>query len=376
MRVKRSTRILISGGGTGGHIFPAISIANALREINHELEILFVGALGQMEMERIPEAGYRIVGLPIAGLQRSLSLKNLSFPFKLLRSLRQASRIVKDFKPDVAIGVGGYASGPVLWMAQRRGIPTLIQEQNSYAGLTNKLLGRRANAICVAYKGMERYFPKERIVLTGNPIRQELASIEGLQREATEYFGVPEGNHVVLVIGGSLGARTINRSIMGQLAKLLEKEKLTLIWQTGKIYYSNIKMKVAGLEGDSLKVYDFISRMDLAYSIANLVVSRAGACTISELSQVGKPTILIPSPNVAEDHQTKNAKALVSEGAAIMITDERAPEQLADRIIESIDNPEILNAMSERIRSMAIANSAELIARKVLELVGGESNDI
>jgi len=374
--VKRSTRILISGGGTGGHIFPAISIANALREINHELEILFVGALGQMEMERIPEAGYRIVGLPIAGLQRSLSLKNLSFPFKLLRSLRQASRIVKDFKPDVAIGVGGYASGPVLWMAQRRGIPTLIQEQNSYAGLTNKLLGRRANAICVAYKGMERYFPKERIVLTGNPIRQELASIEGLQREATEYFGVPEGNHVVLVIGGSLGARTINRSIMGQLAKLLEKEKLTLIWQTGKIYYSNIKMKVAGLEGDSLKVYDFISRMDLAYSIANLVVSRAGACTISELSQVGKPTILIPSPNVAEDHQTKNAKALVSEGAAIMITDERAPEQLADRIIESIDNPEILNAMSERIRSMAIANSAELIARKVLELVGGESNDI
>lgn len=370
---KKRLKIIVSGGGTGGHIFPAVSIANALREINPEVDILFVGAEGKMEMEKVPAAGYKIVGLPVVGFHRKLTIRNLSFPFKLLKSMGLAKKIVKDFNPDVVVGVGGYASGPVLKVSQQLGIPTLIQEQNSYAGVTNRLLAKKAKAICVAYENMERYFPKETINLTGNPIRQGLSDIDLKIDEAREFFEIPKGNKVILVLGGSLGARTINESILRGVETLAKTESVTLLWQTGKLYFEGIINSLASKSYDNIKIFDFIHRMDLAYSIANLVVSRAGACTISELCLVGKPTILIPSPNVAEDHQTKNAEALARKGAAIMISDALAPQTLIEQMMSVIENKSQQTELAENIRKLALPNAASDIAKKVIDLASNKT---
>jgi UDP-N-acetylglucosamine--N-acetylmuramyl-(pentapeptide) pyrophosphoryl-undecaprenol N-acetylglucosamine transferase len=366
--MEKTLKIIISGGGTGGHIFPAISIANALREINPEMDILFVGAEGKMEMEKVPVAGYKILGLPVVGFHRELTLKNLSFPFKLIKSLKLASKIVKDFNPNVVVGVGGYASGPVLKMAQRMNIPTLIQEQNSYAGITNKLLAKKAKAICVAYDGMEKYFPKQSIILTGNPVRQGLENIDNKEDEARAFFDVPASHRVILVVGGSLGARTINNSILEGIEKIAALQNTTLLWQTGKVYYNGIIDIMTGKNLENIKVFDFIHRMDLAYSLANIVVSRAGACTISELCLVGKPTILVPSPNVAEDHQTKNANALASKEAAIMVTDAEAPKILISKMIETLDNEKVITSLAVNIKKLALPNAANDIAKRVIEI--------
>lgn len=367
---KKHLKAIISGGGTGGHIFPAVSIANALRELNPGVEILFVGAEGKMEMEKVPAAGYQIIGLPVVGFHRKLTVKNLTFPFKLLQSLQKAKKVVKDFNPDVVVGVGGYASGPVLRIAQQLGIPTLIQEQNSFAGVTNKLLAKKAKTICVAYEGMEKYFPAEKVILTGNPIRQGLENILPKTDEAHSFFDVPKGHKVILVVGGSLGARSINLSILGNIDKIIDSKGVTLIWQTGKFYIDDIREKLKDKHTENIKINDFINRMDLAYSIADLVISRAGACTISELCMVGKPTILVPSPNVAEDHQTMNAKALAVRNAAIMVKDNDAPANLAQTALKIIVDNERLNILSRNIKEMALPNAAIDIARKVIELAG------
>lgn len=358
-------KIIISGGGTGGHIFPAISIANALKNIDNSIEILFVGAEGRMEMEKIPAAGYRIIGLPVAGLQRNLSLKNLFFPFKLLKSLRKASAIINSFKPDAVVGVGGYASAPVLRQAQRKGIPTLIQEQNSYAGLTNKLLAKKAKSICVAYHNMEQFFPKEKICLTGNPVRQDLFNLKNARAEAIEFFGLNPQRLTVLSIGGSLGARTINESIAEMLPEL-EKNNIQLVWQTGKAFY-NTAINAAG-NNPSVKVFDFIQKMNYAYAAADLIVSRAGAGTISELCIVGKPVILIPSPNVVADHQTKNAMALAQQDAALAIADVDARQTLLNKILELINNRETASKLSKNISQLALPDAASDIAKKILTL--------
>ncbi|MFP4555930.1 MAG: undecaprenyldiphospho-muramoylpentapeptide beta-N-acetylglucosaminyltransferase [Bacteroidales bacterium] len=365
---KKKLRIIISGGGTGGHIFPAISIAKAIQDINPDVELLFVGAKGRMEMEKVPAAGYNIVGLPVVGLQRKLTIKNISFPIKLIKSLRMASKIISNFKPHVVVGVGGYASGPILKMAQRKNIPTVIQEQNSYAGITNRLLGKKAVAICVAYSNMDRYFPKDKIVLTGNPIRQGLENIDSKIEEGRDFFGVPAGNKVVLVVGGSLGARTINESLWNSIEKIANNKDITLIWQTGKYYYDNLKTKLQDKGFENIKLFDFIQRMDMAFAASNLVVSRAGACTISELCLVGKPTILVPSPNVAEDHQTKNANALAKINATILIHDKNAAEHLTDKIIETLKDDSALKRLETNIRTMALPNAANDIARIVVNL--------
>lgn len=371
---KKRLKIIISGGGTGGHIFPAVSIANALKEINPEVEILFVGAEGKMEMEKVPAAGYKIVGLPVVGFHRKLTIRNLSFPFKLLRSMNLAKKIVKNFNPNVVVGVGGYASGPVLKVAQQLGIPTLIQEQNSYAGVTNRLLAKKAKAICVAYENMERYFPKETILLTGNPIRQGLSDIDLKSDEAKKFFDIPEGNRVILVLGGSLGARTINESVLNGIDSLARMENTTLLWQTGKLYYNDIIGRLTSKSYENIKIFDFIHRMDLAYPIANVVVSRAGACTISELCLVGKPTILVPSPNVAEDHQTKNALALVNKGAAIMIKDSDANNDLISNIISVIEDEQTQKDLAKNIKELALPNAANDIALKVIDLAKKQRN--
>lgn len=368
---KRNLRAIISGGGTGGHIFPAIAIANALRELNPDAEILFVGAEGRMEMEKVPAAGYKIEGLPVVGLQRRLTVKNLAFPFKLLKSLRLAKQIVKDFNPHVVVGVGGYASGPVLKTAQNMGIPTLIQEQNSYAGVTNRLLAKKANAICVAYEGMEKYFPSEKIIVTGNPIRQGLNNITPKTDEAHTFFDVPKGSKVILVVGGSLGARSINHSILGDIDKIIASKGTTLIWQTGKFYIDEIREKIKGKATENLRVNDFINRMDLAYSIADLVISRAGAGTISELCMMGKPTILVPSPNVAEDHQAMNAKALVKKGAALMVTDANAPNDLVNTALKLLGDEGMTIELRNNILSMALPNAATDIAKKAMSIAMG-----
>jgi UDP-N-acetylglucosamine--N-acetylmuramyl-(pentapeptide) pyrophosphoryl-undecaprenol N-acetylglucosamine transferase len=365
---RNQLRVIISGGGTGGHIFPAIAIANALREMKPEVEILFVGAEGRMEMEKVPSAGYRIVGLPVVGLQRKLTVKNLNFVFKLLKSIRLAVKIVRDFNPDIVVGVGGYASGPVLRVAQRRGIATLIQEQNSYAGITNKLLAKKARAICVAYNAMDRYFPKDRLFLTGNPVRQGIDSVLPKAKEALDFFGIPEKSKVILVVGGSLGARTINQSILSGIDMIEEQENTILLWQTGKLYYNDITTELDRKKLRNVKVFDFINRMDLAYSAADLVISRAGACTISELCLVGKPAILVPSPNVAEDHQTKNARALESKDAAVLITDLDAPKNLVPRALELIGQIDELKRMELNIKKLALPDSAAMIAKKIIEV--------
>ncbi len=366
-KMKKNRNIIISGGGTGGHVFPAISIANAIKKIDPETNILFVGALGKIEMEKVPAAGYEIIGLPVAGLQRKLTTKNLSFIFKLIKSLRKSKRIIKDFKPDVVVGVGGYASGPVLYKANKIGIPTLIQEQNSYAGITNKLLAKKAQKICVAYEGMEKYFPKEKILLTGNPVRQDLLDKMGSKIEAIKHFDLAENKKTILVIGGSLGARTINQSVIKDIEKIGNSD-FQLLCQTGKYYYEDAKVVTDESEFKNIKVLDFIKRMDFAYAAADIVISRAGAGTISELCLVGKPVILVPSPNVAEDHQTKNAMALVNRNAAIMIRDVEAKEKLIGASLDLISNEEQMKLLSNNITGMALRDSAKIIAEEVLKL--------
>lgn len=367
MNLQKHKKIIISGGGTGGHIFPAISVANALRRIDPEMEILFVGAEGRMEMEKVPAAGYKIKGLPIAGIQRKLTLKNFSVLLKLFKSLKMAKKIINDFKPDVVVGVGGYVSGPVLRQAGRMGIPTLIQEQNSYAGLTNKLLAKKASAICVAYDGMEKYFPEGKIIRTGNPVLQNFDNIKDLRNEALESFGLKNNKPVILVLGGSLGAGTINKSLSRNIQKIIDSGHQWL-WQTGKNYFENVSALVSLSFCEDISVHGFINRMDYAYAAADIIVSRAGAGTISELCLVGKPVILIPSPNVAEDHQTRNARALSDRGAALLISDNQAITNLVDEAVKLVSDEERKAILSGNILKMADRDSDIRIAKEVLNL--------
>ncbi|MCQ2073869.1 MAG: undecaprenyldiphospho-muramoylpentapeptide beta-N-acetylglucosaminyltransferase [Bacteroidaceae bacterium] len=364
------TRVIISGGGTGGHIFPAISIANAIRNLRPDSEILFVGAENRMEMQRVPEAGYDIEGLPVAGFVRSSILKNVPVFVKLLRSQMRARRIIRKFSPDVAVGVGGYASGPTLRMAGRMGIPTLIQEQNSFAGVTNKLLAQRADRICVAYEGMEKFFPADKIMMTGNPVRQNLTGNALSRDEAVGAMGLNPEKRVILVIGGSLGARSLNESIMSQLDAIRAAEDVQIYWQTGKLYIDEMKQRLAAESEPVPNLFptDFVTRMDCAYSAADLVISRAGAGSISELCLLGKPVILVPSPNVAEDHQTKNAMALVDKDAAIHIADADAGKSLIPEAIKLVRDKERLGVLGKNALSLALPDSAEIIAMEVLKL--------
>jgi UDP-N-acetylglucosamine--N-acetylmuramyl-(pentapeptide) pyrophosphoryl-undecaprenol N-acetylglucosamine transferase len=366
--MEEKLRIIVSGGGTGGHIFPAVSIANAIKELYPDTEILFIGAEGRMEMQRVPAAGYKIIGLPVAGFDRKHLLKNISVLIKLFRSQLMARKIIKDFKPHAAVGVGGYASGPTLKMAGMMGIPTLIQEQNSYAGVTNKLLAQKAEKICVAYEGMERFFDKDKIILTGNPVRQGLLSKNISREEAIRSFGLAPEKKTILIVGGSLGARTINNCMMQGFDKIKESG-VQFIWQTGKIYINEAKQAVKAYgELPMLHVTDFISDMAAAYSAADVVISRAGAGSISEFCLLGKPVILVPSPNVAEDHQTKNALALVNKNAALYIKDSEATQKLLDTAIETVHKPDLLKELSNNITKLAIKDSATIIAKEVCKL--------
>ena len=366
--MEKNVRIIISGGGTGGHIFPAVSIANALKKQHPDTEILFVGAEGRMEMQRVPAAGYRIIGLPVAGFDRKHLLKNIGVLVKLVRSQLKARKIIKDFKPHAAVGVGGYASGPTLKVAGSMGIPTLLQEQNSYAGVTNKLLAKQAAKICVAYEGMERFFDKNKIILTGNPVRQNLLDTKLSREEAVRSFGLDTTKKTVLIIGGSLGARTINRCVMQGLEKI-KASGVQFIWQTGKFYIDEAKAAVrqAG-ELPMLYVTDFIADMATAYRAADLVISRAGAGSISELCLLEKPVILVPSPNVAEDHQTKNALALVNKDAALYVKDSEAADKLLDEAVKAVNQPETLKNLSTNIAKLAFRDSADVIAAEVYKL--------
>lgn len=366
--MKENIRVIISGGGTGGHIFPAISIANAIKELHPNAKILFVGAEGRMEMHRVPAAGYPIKGLPVAGFDRKNLLKNIPVLIKLFKSQQLARKIVKDFRPHVAVGVGGYASGPTLKVAGSMGIPTLLQEQNSYAGVTNKLLAKQAKKICVAYEGMERFFDKNKIILTGNPVRQGLLNENTTREEAIASFGLDPNKRTILILGGSLGARTINQCLMNNLDKV-KSSGVQFIWQTGKIYIEEARTSVAQAgELPMLHVTDFISDMAIAYRAADLVISRAGAGSISEFCLLQKPVILVPSPNVAEDHQTKNALALVNKNAALYVKDADAKELLLDKAIETVNQPELLNNLSKNIAELAFTNSANVIAKEVIKL--------
>ena len=337
-------KFIVSGGGTGGHIFPAISIANALKKKRPDAEFLFVGAEGRMEMEKVPNAGYEIKGLPVAGFNRSNLLKNFKVLFQLFKSIRMAKQIVKDFAPNVVIGVGGYASGPTLFSANKLGIPTLLQEQNSYAGVTNRLLSKKAAKICVAYDHMDKFFPAESIILTGNPVRQDFLEVAPKAQEAYDFFNFSPDKKTLLIIGGSLGARTINQSVLAGLEKL-NASGIQVIWQTGKYYFENIKKSVEGKELPNILITDFVKRMDYAYAVADLVISRAGASSISELCLLGKPSILVPSPNVAEDHQTKNAMALSTKDAAIFVADKDAREVLVDECLKAVKDSEKLKSL-------------------------------
>ena len=366
--MKKNIRIIISGGGTGGHIFPAVSIANAIKEQHPEAKILFVGAEGRMEMQRVPAAGYQIIGLPVAGFDRKHLLKNISVLIKLMKSQIKARRIIKEFKPDAAVGVGGYASGPTLKVAGSMGIPTLIQEQNSYAGVTNKLLAKKACKICVAYEGMERFFDKEKIILTGNPVRQNLLNQQMSREDAIRSFNLDPTKKTVLIVGGSLGARTINNCVLNGLDQI-RQSGVQFIWQTGKFYINEAKEKVGQAENyPMLHTTHFITDMAAAYSAADLVISRAGAGSISEFCLLGKPVILVPSPNVAEDHQTKNALALVAKDAALYIKDAEASEKLLKTAIETVQQPETLKKLSTNIAKLAFKDSANTIAEEVWKL--------
>jgi UDP-N-acetylglucosamine--N-acetylmuramyl-(pentapeptide) pyrophosphoryl-undecaprenol N-acetylglucosamine transferase len=359
-------KFIISGGGTGGHIFPAVAIANEIRRREPTADILFVGANERMEMTRVPEAGYEIVGLDITGLQRRLTPQNLLFPMRVFRSVRKAGKLVESFRPDAVVGVGGYASAPVLLAATSRGIPSLIQEQNSYAGLVNKLLGRRVSKICVAYEGMESFFPADKMVLTGNPVRTEIA--RGNRAEAQEFFGLDTTKKTLLIIGGSLGARTLNLATAAALPRLREAG-IQLLWQTGKLYYPEAQRQATDYATDKLQALEFIQRMDLAYAAADVVISRAGALSVSELCLTGKASVLVPSPNVAEDHQTKNALALVSKGAAVLITDEHASVRLYDETLRLLSDPERQRQLSERVHELARPNATISIVDELFKLV-------
>jgi UDP-N-acetylglucosamine--N-acetylmuramyl-(pentapeptide) pyrophosphoryl-undecaprenol N-acetylglucosamine transferase len=366
-------RIIISGGGTGGHVFPAIAIADALKAKLPDAGILFIGAKGKLEMEKVPAAGYKIEGLPIAGFQRRLTWKNLLFPFRLLSSMFRAWRIVGRFKPDLAVGVGGYASGPVLRVAAARKIPCMVQEQNSYPGITNRVLGSKVARICVAYEGMEKFFPREKLVLTGNPIRQDIKHLEEKREEAIRQYMIGKGRITVLVIGGSLGAGTINKSVMECIRSGKFRGRVQWIWQCGKYYYATLRagLDQAGLteENENFSLRPFIDRMDLAYAAADVVISRAGAIAISELCMAGKPSILVPSPNVAEDHQTKNATALTNRKAAMMVRDAEALEKLGDVLEMLISDEKKRNELCLNIREMAVPDAAERIASVACELM-------
>jgi UDP-N-acetylglucosamine--N-acetylmuramyl-(pentapeptide) pyrophosphoryl-undecaprenol N-acetylglucosamine transferase len=360
-------RVIISGGGTGGHIFPAIAIANALKKLDPATEILFVGALGRMEMEKVPAAGYKIIGLNIQGFQRKSILKNLLLPFKVIGSLFKAISIISHFKPDAAVGVGGYASGPLLYAASLKGVPYLIQEQNSYAGITNKRLGKKAKKICVAFDGMDKFFPADRIVKTGNPIRREAVAITGKKSEALESYQLSAEKKTVLITGGSLGARTLNNSILAGLDKIIAAD-VQLVWQTGKVYYKGIIEKLGENYHPNIKIMEFVNRMDLAYAAADVIISRAGAGTIAELCVVQKPVVLVPSPNVAEDHQTKNAQALVANDAAIFIADSDAEAQLVDKTLALLENKDLQQKLSTNIGKMAMPDADEVIAKEVIQI--------
>ena len=365
----KELRIIVSGGGTGGHIFPAISIANAVKRLRPDAKILFVGAEGRMEMQRVPSAGYEIVGLPVAGFDRKRIWRNVGVLLKLMKSRRMARKIVADFKPQVAVGVGGYASGPTLDEAQRMGVPTLIQEQNSYAGVTNKLLAKKANVICVAYEGMDRFFPADRIKLTGNPVRQSLLENRMPKAEAVKSLGLDPQKKTVLIIGGSLGARTLNESVLGQLSLIRQQKNVQFLWQTGKYYSADIQKQLTERKKpENLVATDFISDMGAAYSAADLVISRAGASSISELCLLGMPAILVPSPNVAEDHQTKNAMALVNKEAAIIVHDDEARRVLIPLAINTVEDSAKLESLSNNIKKLALKDSAEIIAQEVIKL--------
>jgi UDP-N-acetylglucosamine--N-acetylmuramyl-(pentapeptide) pyrophosphoryl-undecaprenol N-acetylglucosamine transferase len=364
---QHSIKVIISGGGTGGHIFPAIAIANAIKKLRPDAEFLFVGAKGKMEMEKVPAAGYKIEGLWISGLQRRLTIDNLMFPFKVISSVMRSHALIKKFKADVVVGVGGYASGPLLYAATGRGIPALVQEQNSYPGITNKILASRVSKICVAYDGMERFFPKEKLIMTGNPIRQDLMQISGLKQAASVFFNLEEGVKTVLVIGGSLGARTINESMALGIKQLLD-QGVQVIWQTGKSFIGEARA-INEKFSDRLRVFDFVSRMDYAYAMADVVVSRAGATSISELCVVQKPCILVPSPNVSEDHQTKNSMAMVNQLAAMHVKDIEAREKLIPTLIALLNDQDKMVDLKKNIARLGKPDAAEQIANEVLKLV-------
>ena len=365
----KDIRVIVSGGGTGGHIFPAISIANALKARCPGINILFVGSEGRMEMERVPAAGYKIIGLPVRGFDRSHPLKNFKILFLLWKSMRKARRIIKDFKPQVAVGVGGYASGPLLRAAASLHIPTIIQEQNSYAGVTNKLLANKATKICVAYPDMERFFPKGKILLTGNPVRQDLLKGKNLRQQGLDYYHLNPDKKTLLIVGGSLGARTLNDCVIENMDMIENQKDVQVLWQTGKYYYKHILEILKGRKLRNIQVLEFVNRMDFAYATADLIISRAGASSISEFCLLHKATILVPSPNVAEDHQTKNAMALVKKNAAIMIRDTDARIELIPKALEVIHQSEILDKLSGNIIKLAEKDSADRIAIEILKLV-------
>jgi UDP-N-acetylglucosamine--N-acetylmuramyl-(pentapeptide) pyrophosphoryl-undecaprenol N-acetylglucosamine transferase len=366
----KKLRVIISGGGTGGHIFPALSIANKLKEVNPDTEILFVGAEGRMEMEKVPAAGYKIIGLPVAGLQRKLTLSNFALPFKVMKSVSIAKRILKEFKPDIAIGVGGYASAPLLWAAGRLGIPTLIQEQNGFAGLTNKIVGKKARKICVAYENMERFFPADRIVLTGNPIRKEIIpASEQMRKEAFEFYGFNPQKKQIFIVGGSLGSGTLNNSMKKWISDGCPGgENVEVLWQCGKFYKSSVDefMKDRSVEG--IRHSDFIQRMDLAYAAADVVISRSGASSVSELCAAHKAVIFVPSPNVAEDHQTHNAMALVNKNAALMVKDAEAVEKLMKTACELLNDQAKIESLEKNIAALAKTDAAMDIVKEIYQI--------
>jgi UDP-N-acetylglucosamine--N-acetylmuramyl-(pentapeptide) pyrophosphoryl-undecaprenol N-acetylglucosamine transferase len=361
-------RLIISGGGTGGHIFPAIAIANEFRDRHPDAEILFVGAEGRMEMTRVPEAGYKIVGLWISGLQRKLTWSNLMFPLKVLVSYFKAISIVKNYKPDAVIGTGGYASGPIMMAATRSRIPSLIQEQNSFAGLTNKQVGGKVSKVCVAYDGMEKYFPKDKLVLTGNPVRKDILSVASKRDEALNHFGFESNVKTLLIIGGSLGARTINESVLAGIEKLIDA-KVQVIWQTGKGYFEAYQTKLDQYDLLRIRVQDFVREMDLAYAAADVVISRSGAIAVSELCIAGKPVILVPSPNVAEDHQTKNAMALVSRNAALFVADKDAKDKLVDEALKLLFDEQRSQKLRQQITQLAKPNATNDIVSEIEKMI-------
>lgn len=368
MSTKRPYRLIISGGGTGGHIFPALAIANAFKERHPDAAILFVGAEGRMEMTRVPEAGYKIVGLWISGLQRKLTLSNLSFPIKLIASYFKARNIIKSFRPDAVIGTGGYASGPIMLAATRNKIPSLIQEQNSYAGLTNKRLSNKVQRVCVAYPGMEKYFPAEKIMFTGNPVRKDIIDLETKRDKALMQFAFDSNIKTLLILGGSLGSRTVNESVLANIDKLIDA-KVQVIWQTGKVYYESVKSQVSNKDLRKIRIHDFLKQMDLAYAASDVVISRAGALAISELCLANRPAILVPSPNVAEDHQTKNAMSLVNEQAALMIKDVDAGSLLIDSALKLLHDESQCKRLATNISKLGKPNASEQIVNEIEKLI-------